>query len=142
MPQAKAQLRSPLAPAEALRVITDFGAGRADVWPGVDEAYLTVHDTGTRWADVTEGNARTWERVRYTWSEDGTSITAVTTDSNVWAAGSRWDYTLAPDGSGTRIDVRLTRHGKNLKGRLIGSLLPVLGTSVITKSFRGPLQAT
>ena len=142
MPQAKAQLHSPLPPAEVLRVLTDFGPGRTDVWPGVDSEHLTVHDSGNRWADVTEGNPTTWERVRYTWSEDGTSITAVTTDSNVWAAGSRWDYTLTPDGSGTRVDIRLTRHGKNLKGRLIGALLPVLGPSVITKSFGGPLQVT
>ena len=140
MPQAKAQLHSPLAPAEVLTVITDFGPSRAEVWPGVDDQHLKVHDSGDRWADVTEGNPATWERVRYTWSEDGTSITAVTTDSNVWAAGSRWDYALSPEGTGTQVDITLTRHGKNLKGRLIGALLPVVGRSVVTKSFSGPLQ--
>lgn len=141
MPQANAQLHSPLAPAEVLRVLTDFGPGRADVWPGVDEQHLEVHDSGNRWTDVTEGNPTTWERVRYTWSEDGTSVTAVTTDSNVWAAGSRWDYTLTPEAAGTLVDIRLTRHGKNLKGRLIGALIPVVGRSVVVKSFSGPLRA-
>jgi len=141
MPVTRAHLQSPLPPAEVLRIITDFGPDRAAAWPGVDAEHLTQHDHGDRWADVTEGNATTWERVRYDWSADGTAVTAVTTDSNVWAAGSRWDYRLTPVDGGTQVDVTLTRHGKNLKGKLIGALLPILGTSVVTKSLAAALQS-
>ena len=141
MPVTHAQLQSPLPPAEVLRIITDFGPARAAAWPGVDTEHLTRHYHGDQWADVTEGNATTWERVRYDWSADGTTVTAVTTDSNVWAAGSRWDYRLTPADGGTRVEVTLTRHGKNLKGKVIGALLPLIGSSVVTKSLAAALNA-
>jgi hypothetical protein len=141
MPTVKAQLQSPLPPTEVLRIITDFGPARSKAWPGVDNEHLTVHDQGERWAEVTEGNATTWERERYDWSADGSTITAVTKDSNVWAEGSRWDYRLTPTNGGTLVDVTLLRHGKNLKGRLIGAILPLAGKSVITKSLAAALKA-
>ena len=122
-------------------IITDFGPARAAAWPGVDTEHLTLHDSGDLWADVTEGNATTWERVRYDWSSDGTTVTAVTTDSNVWAPGSRWDYRLTPADGGTLVEVTLTREGKNLKGKLIGALLPLIGSSVVTKSLAAALKA-
>ena len=68
-------------------------------------------------------------------------MTATTTDSNVWGPGSGWVYRLNPNGTGTTIDVTLTRHGKGLKGKLIGALLPVVGKSAVTKALAGPLQA-
>jgi len=142
MPTVKAQLQSPLAPADVLRILTDFGPGRSQAWPGVDSEHLTLHDQGDRWADVTEGNTATWERARYDWAADGSTVTAVTTDSNVWAAGSRWDYRLTPTNGGTLVEVTLLRHGKNLKGRLIGAILPLAGKSVVTKSLAAALQAT
>jgi hypothetical protein len=39
------------------------------------------------------------------------------------------------------VQVTLTRHGRNLKGRLIGALLPVVGASVVRKSLNAALQA-
>ena len=141
MPTVKTSIQSPLPPAEVLRILTDFGPARSQAWPGVDDEHLQVHGQGDGWADVTEGNPTTWERERYTWDAAAGTVTATTTDSNVWAAGSRWDYALTPDGPGTLVTVTLTRHGRNLKGRLIGALLPVVGGSVVRKSLSAALHA-
>jgi len=141
MPVLKLQFDSKLSPAQALSVLTDFSPARSTVWPGVDDEHLKVHEQGPDWADVTEGNKTTWERERYSWDAAAGTVTATTTDSNVWAPGSGWVYRLTPDGTGTTIDVTLTRHGKGVKGKLIGALLPVIGKSAVTKALAGPLQA-
>src|SRR5215831_217354 len=116
------RLYTDLEPAAVLAALTDFGPSRVDTWPNVDMAHLQVHDSGPGWADVTEGSSiagGVWERSRYEWS-DG-RVSAVTTASNTWAPGSRWDYTLTPGASGgTDVDVRVVRNGLGLKGRLIG----------------------
>ena len=142
MPKVTAHIQSSLQPAEVLRIITDFGPARSQAWPGVDDDHLKVHEQGEGFADVTEGNDTTWERERYTWDAAGKKVAAETTDSNVWAAGSRWDYTLTPVDGGTLVTVTLTRHGKNLKGKLIAALLPVVGKSVVTKSLSTALQGS
>jgi hypothetical protein len=135
------EVRSTLSPAEVLTVLTDFSERRAEAWPGVDLAHLVVHETGADFAEVTEGNATTWERERYEWDTASGTVTAKTLDSNVWAEGSRWDYRITPVEDGSLVGVRLERHGKNVKGKLIGALLPVVGKSAVTKSLAGPLQA-
>ena len=68
-------------------------------------------------------------------------MSAVTLDSNLWAAGSRWDYRLTPSGSGTRVEVTLVRQGKGVKGKLIGALIPLLGRRMITASLSQALRA-
>jgi hypothetical protein len=138
----RVELTSTLPPAEVLRILTDFGPSRADAWRGVDEDHLTVHEQGSNWADVTEGNKTTWERERYSWDAASGTVTATTTDSNVWGPGSGWEYRLTPSGTGTRIEVVVTRHGKGVKGRLIGALFPLIGKSYVTKSLSGPLKAS
>jgi hypothetical protein len=140
MPVVNVEVSSPLSPAEVLRVITDFGPSRAEAWPGVDLSRLVVHEAGDGHADVTEGNDTTWERVTYDWDATTGTVTARTTDSNVWGEGSRWDYRLTPVPDGTLVGVRLERHGRNLKGKLIGALLPVLGAKVVTDSLRSALR--
>ncbi len=142
MPTATATVQSPLPPAEVLRILTDFGPSRVDAWPGVDAEHLTLHDSGEDWAEVTEGNPSTWERERYSWDAAAGSVSAVTLDSNVWAAGSRWDYRLTPQGTGTQVDVTLFRQGKGLKGKLIGVLLPLVGRGVITKGLQQALHVS
>jgi hypothetical protein len=133
---------STLSPQDVLRILTDFGPSRADVWPGVDDEHLTVHGQGPDWAEVTEGNKMTWERERYVWNAEAGMISATTTDSNVWGPGSGWEYRLTPSGTGTRIVVILTRHGKGVKGKLIAGLLPLIGRSFLRRSLAGPLQAS
>ena len=142
MPVVTASVTTPLSPAEVLRILTDFGPARAKAFPGVDDSNLTLHDHGDTWADVTEGNKIGWERERYEWDAGKGTISAVTTDSNLWAAGSRWDYRLSPQGDGTLVEIRLERHAKGLLGHLVGLLVPIGGKKMITTSFSKALNAT
>ena len=134
------EVRSPLPPAEVLRILTDFGPRRAEAWPGVDSEHLRVHGQGEGWADVTEGNKIGWERERYSWDVAGGTVSAVTTESNLWDEGSRWDYRLTEVPDGTLVGVRLERHGKGLKGKAIEALLPVVGKRMITNSLAAALK--
>lgn len=142
MPIVSTSVTTNLSPAEVLRILTDFGPNRAKAFPGVDDSNLTLHDQGDTWADVTEGNKIGWERERYEWDAEKGTISAVTTGSNLWAAGSRWDYRLTPQGSGTLVEIRLERHAKGLLGHLVGLLVPIGGKRMITTSFAQALNAS
>lgn len=130
-----------LAPAEVLRVLTDFGEHRADAWPNIDSAHFQVHDLGPDRADVTEGSSvagGVWERERYEWDAAAGRVSVVTTDSNTWGPGSRWDYELKPlAGGGTEVDVRVVRSGIGLKGKLLELVLGLAGT----RRLRGDLES-
>ena len=126
-------------PADVLRILTDFGPARAKAFPGVDDTNLTVHDSGKTWADVTEGNRVGWERERYDWEAAAGTVTAVTTDSNLWGPGSRWDYRLIPHQGGTKVVVRLERHPKGVAGHLVAALMSLMGKGFITAGFQRAL---
>ena len=134
------EVRSALAPAEVLRVLTDFSERRADAWPGVDRDHLTVHESGDGFADVTEGSSVGWERERYTWDAATGTVTAETLESNLWGEGSRWDYRITPVEDGSLVGVRLERHGKGVKGKLVEALIPVIGKKMVTDSLRAALK--
>jgi hypothetical protein len=140
VPVVITSVTSSLPPDEVLRILTDFGPARAAAFPGVDDASLTVHDRGDTWADVTEGNKIGWERERYEWDQEARSISAVTTESNLWAPGSRWDYRLLPQDGGTRVVIRLERHGKSALGKVIGAAIPLIGKRMITTVFSRALE--
>ena len=118
MPTVTTQVQSSLPPDQALAVLTDFGPARAEAWPGVDDEHLTVHDQGEDWAEVTEGNRIGWERERYSWDAAAGTVSAVTLDSNLWAAGSRWDYRLTPSGAGTQVERDVGPQGQGREGHL------------------------
>lgn len=141
MPVIHTSVTTDLSPAEALRTLTDFGPGRADAFPNVDQSTLIVHEVGDTWADVTEGNKLGWERERYDWDTGAGTITAVTTESNLWAAGSRWDYRITPEGGGSKVQVRLERHAKGLMGHLVGALIPLLGARTVRSGLVSALKA-
>jgi hypothetical protein len=131
MPHIHFQVHTELDPDAVLGALTDFGPGRAGVWPNIDAEHFRVHDQGPGWADVTEGSAVAggiWERSRYEWDAAARTVSAITTESNTWGPGSRWDYRLtpAPDG-GTDVDVRVARLGTGLRGRLLGAVVGLLG---------------
>jgi hypothetical protein len=140
MPHVHFRLHTDLAPGAVLATLTDFGPGRADVWPNIDAEHLRVHGTGPGWADVTEGSSvagGVWERSRYEWDEATHRVTATTTDSNTWAAGSRWDYELAPSADGgTDVDVRVVRIAHGLRGRLVAAVIALVGT----RRLRGDME--
>jgi hypothetical protein len=139
MPSTQFTVHTSLAPGAVMDLFTDFGPGRADRWPNVDEAHFEVHEQGPDWAEVTEGNAMGWERERYSWDAAAGTVAIQTLDSNLWAPGSGWRYELRPADGGTDVHVTLTRHAASFKGRLVGALIPLVGARVIGKQFRSLL---
>ncbi|MFJ9363503.1 hypothetical protein ACIRRA_03655 [Nocardia sp. NPDC101769] len=141
MATVRFHLLSTLTPAEVVRVLTDFGPTRTEVWPSIDAEHFVVHDRGETWAEVTEGTAAAWERARYQWDPDGDTVTVTTLDSKLFGAGGGWVFRATPESGGTRVDVELTRTSQAFKGKLLAALLPLVGPSSLRKSFAGPLRA-
>jgi hypothetical protein len=121
-------------------VLTDFGPDRARWWPNVDEAHFTVHDVGTNWAEVTEGNAMGWEHERYSWDAAAGTVSIETLDSNLWGPGSGWRYELVPAAEGTDLRVTLTRVPNSFMGRLVAALIPLVGARTLGKQFQSVLR--
>ncbi|MEV0850135.1 hypothetical protein AB0J21_30405 [Streptomyces sp. NPDC049954] len=134
-------LESTLSPAGVMAVLTDFSPARAEDWSTIDAAHFTVHELGASWAEVTEGTGSAWERARYRWDETEGRVSVETLDSKVFGPGGGWEFRVAPEGRGTRVDVELTREPATFKRRLLASLLPLVGPSSLRKSFSGPLKA-
>ena len=128
-------------PEQFIAGLTDFGPGRAKLWGNSTDQYLKVHEKGSTYADVTEGSSGIWERLRYDWS-DPRHVVLTTTDSNLWGGRSGHTYTLTrlPNGT-TDVDVVIVREGKNLKGRLLGAFLGVVGKGQLEKVFARSLKA-
>ena len=121
--------------------LTDFGPGRAKLFPNSADEYLTVHQQSRTEADVTEGSGGVWERLHYNWS-DPNHVVLTTIDSNLWggASGHSYTFTRQPNGS-TDIDVEVVREGKNFKGRLLGFVLSTIGRGVLEKAFVNSVKA-
>ena len=141
MPVLHVSVTSPLPPREALQRLTDFSSERAKYWANVDDKNLIVHGHGDGWAEVTEGNKIGWERERYTWDAAAGTVSAVTMSSDIWASGSGWNYTIMPNGTGSRVEVTAVRKGYGIKGRLVAGLLSLLGKRLITSSTTTALAA-
>ena len=128
-------------PEEFIAGLTDFGPGRAQLFGNSADKYLKVHDRGPDWADVTEGSRGTWERLHYDWS-DPERVVLTTTDSNAWGGSSGHTYTFVrrPDGT-TEANVVVVREGKNLKGRVLGVVVGVLGKRFLDKALANTIRA-
>lgn len=134
-------ITSPLSADEAITVLTDFSSRRPDTWPGIDAEHFAVHDLGANWAEVTEGNAGAWERVRYDWDTTARRVEITTRDSKLFGAGGGWSFDFTPGESGTRIDVVLTRQPVALSGKVLAALLPIIGAPSLKKSFQAVFAA-
>jgi hypothetical protein len=128
-------------PEQLLAALTDFGPGRSEVFPNSADDYLTVHDRGADYADVTEGSSGTWERLHYDWS-DPKRVVMTTTDSNAWGghSGHTYTFTPLPDGM-TRVDATVVREGKNLKGRFFAIVFRAFGQKVLGGAFQKTVRA-
>jgi hypothetical protein len=140
LPVLHVSVTSPLPPQEARQRLTDFSPARAEAGVGVDDDNLIVHDKGAGWAEVTEGNKLGWERERYTWDAAAGTVSAVTVNSNIWAPGSGWNYTIMSEGSGSRVEVTAVRKGYRIKGKLVGALLSLFGKRLISSSTAAALD--
>jgi hypothetical protein len=87
-------------PEQLVAALTDFGPGRAELFPNSADDYLEVHDQGGTEADVTEGSGGVWEREHYDWS-DPNHVVVKTTDSITWGdhSGHTYDFTRNPNGT-------------------------------------------
>jgi len=128
-------------PEQFVAGLTDFGPGRSELFGNSADSYLTVHDQGEDFADVTEGSAGIWERLRYDWS-DPERVVLTTVDSNAWGGRSGHTYTLTrrPDGT-TGIDVVVVREGKNLQGRALGVMVGIVGKAFLGRALAGTIKA-
>jgi hypothetical protein len=135
------KLTTTATPEQFIAGLTDFGPGREQLFGNSTDQYLKVHKQGTNTADVTEGSGGIWERLKYDWS-DPTHVVLTITDSNLWGGHSGHTYTLTrqPNGA-TELDVVIVREGKNLKGRLIGAFLGIVGKGQLQKWFANTLKA-
>lgn len=128
-------------PEQFVAGLTDFGPGRRDLFENSADGYLEVHDQGPTEADVTEGSAGIWERLRYDWS-DPNRVVLTTTDSNAWANGASHTYTFKRNSDGTTdIDYVVVRDGKNLKGRFLGLVLGTVGKGRLKGGFEKAVKA-
>ncbi|EME15149.1 hypothetical protein [Rhodococcus qingshengii] len=128
-------------PEQVLAGLTDFGPGREEIFGRSADSYLKVHQQGPHDADVTEGSSGTWERLHYDWT-DPHRVVMTTTDSNLWGGASSHTYTLTRQPTGlTDVDAVVVRDGKNLKGKLLASVLGLVGTQVLGKSFTKSIDA-
>ena len=135
------KLTTTATPEQFIAGLTDFGPGRAELFGNSTDEYLKVHEKGVTSADVTEGSGGIWERLNYDWS-DPNHIVLTTTDSNLWGGKSGHTYTLTPQANGTTdVDVVIVRDGKNLKGKLLGAFLGVVGKGQLQKWFVNTLKA-
>lgn len=141
MSTVRLHMVSTLTPPQLAAVLIDFSATRPSVWPTIDDAHFRVHAIGDTWAEVTEGTAAAWERVRYDWSQQPDLITVNTLDSKVFGPGGGWVFHITPRDSGSRIDIELTRSPRKITQKFLACLLPLVAPRSLRKSFAGPLQA-
>ncbi|HUN83769.1 MAG TPA: hypothetical protein VMU48_05285 [Terracidiphilus sp.] len=141
MPTIHLHQTTNLTPEQYVAGLTDFGPGRANLFPNSADEYLTVHQQSRTEADVTEGSGGVWERLHYNWS-DPNHVILTTIDSNLWggASGHTYTFTRQPNGS-TDIDLEVVREGKNFKGWLLGLVLGTIGRSVLEKAFVNSIRA-
>jgi len=129
------------APQRFVAALTDFGGDREKLFGNSQNGFLTVHEVGPDWADVTEGSTAgggIWQRTRYDWSTPG-EVRLEVLDSNAFGKGSYWQYRISPDESGgSVIDLHVHRNPTTTKGRLVDLALRVIGPWF----FRRDLRAT
>lgn len=128
-------------PEQFVAGLTDFGPGRARLFPNSTDDYLKVHERGETFADVTEGAGGIWERLHYDWSDPG-HVVLTTVDSNVWGGKSGHTYTFTRQADGTTVvHAEVVREGKNLKGKLLGVVLGLFGKKVLGGALAKTVQA-
>jgi Polyketide cyclase / dehydrase and lipid transport len=128
MPKVHVVDETTVPPEQVLEAARDFSERRAKLWPDVHTEHLEVHEHGSTFAEVTEGNpwpiGHVWERLRYDWSEPG-ALRGTVTDSNIFKAGSTWELVAAPIKGGSRVEIDAVRHLQGIKGNVLWPFFPL-----------------
>ncbi|HEX7303419.1 hypothetical protein [Lentzea sp.] len=141
MPTITLTQQTTATPEQFVAGLTDFGPGRAELFPNSADDALRVHEKGDAFADVTEGSGGIWERLHYDWSDPG-HVVLRTVDSNVWGGRSGHTYTFTRQADGTTlVRAEVVREGKNLKGKLLGLSLGLLGKKVLGGALEKTVRA-
>jgi hypothetical protein len=141
MPSITLTQRTTVTPEQFVAGLTDFGPGRAKLFPNSADDFLEVHAQGDGFADVTEGSGGIWERLHYDWSDLG-HVVLTTVDSNVWGGRSGHTYTFSRQADGTTVvHAEVVREGKNVKGRLLGAVLGLFGRKVLGGALAKTVEA-
>lgn len=138
MGRAHVRAHGAFPPERFVAALTDFGAGRTEIWGNSSPRHLAVHDLGPTEAEVTEGSdaaGGVWQRLRYDWSAPGV-VRLTVLDSNAFGRGSHWTYRLEPEGSGTAIDLTIVRVPTTAKGRVLDVVLSLGGSRYFARDLR------
>jgi hypothetical protein len=143
MANLRFSINSDLPAKTVLAVATDFSENRPRYWPSIDPKVYKVHSKSATSADVTEGSAvfgGIWAREAYEWSEPD-SVRATVQESNAFEPGGTWQLcaTPRPEG-GCHIEVLNHRQARGFKGRVIGTMLTLVGSKVLPKQLRQTLD--
>jgi hypothetical protein len=134
---------TPVAPERIVSAFTDFTPQRLRTFPNIDPRYYEVHAVGATSAEVTEGSTffgGVWERAHYDWSHPG-EITITVRSSNAFTFGSFWHYSIAAgEHGGSHVDFTLHRVGKNLKGRVLATMIRVFGQRIFRQDLAQTLK--
>ena len=128
MPRVHVVDETTVSPERVLEAARDFSERRAELWPDVHVEHLELHEQGSTFAEVTEGNpwpiGYVWERLRYDWSEPG-ALRGTVTDSNIFKAGSTWELTATSESGSSRVEIDAVRHLRGIKGNVLWPFFPL-----------------
>ena len=122
-------------PEQFVAALTDFGPGRAELFPNSADDQLIVHHQGPTDADVTEGSHGIWERLHYDWSGPKSCRLDHYGFQRVgWPLRPRL-HPHPPSGHRTDIDVVIVREGKNFASRLLAMVVGVVGRPIVRRQL-------
>jgi hypothetical protein len=125
-------------PERVMGAMIDFSDRRPEIWPNLSAKIYRAHSVGENTADVTEGTdvpgvGGVWERVTYKWTD--AVVKSVITDSKMVQAGGTFEFSVEPQGSGSRIHFSIDRKAKTFIARLVGTFMQVSNGAPMKKSF-------
>lgn len=127
---------------DVLDAARDFTPRRIEIWPNVSARRYAVHAEGETFAEVTEGALQGlfWERSRYEWDRPGT-VRQTVTESNVLAAGSTWELTVAPLDGGCLVETTFRREFRHTPKGAVAWLINRFASGVYGSDLRRALRA-
>ena len=130
-----------MSPEGVVAALTDFSEQRTEVWPNIDPSKYQVHEVGSDWAVVTEGNAEPdiWARERYTWGPGWLSIKAE--ESNFCCAGDGTDLkiTANPDG-GSHVELDWESEAASPEWEPLMGFMGEQGPDILVQAYGGRLD--
>ena len=141
MAHVEFDLESSASPERVIAGLTNFTAGRPELWPGLNPGKYRVYEVGDTWADVQEGNDdRIWARERYDWSTPGVVRWTVQQSTFSMAGDFVEAQVSARAGGGSRIHVTWSRRGKTWFAMAIVALIAVSRGLPVKQSLTAGLR--